>query len=230
MKFYQDTLRTIKQEVDKKKEKIRHKHFAKKASALFDMHSNKNIIVLSSDCVGGRLMNDYQLPVNTPTVNVWFSDDGFLKICENPTKYFQIPIIMNGLDKKGHFIGIVDDIVCHFGHETDPEKAKKKWTRGCKQFYRALKSDYEICVIMNDRNDFDDSFVKRFEALPYQHKILFTHKPHPEIPHVFYMKGEDSLPYVKTMTLFENFYSTRRRYDRFDFYHWFLDMLKEENR
>lgn len=219
-------LKNAKHLLDKKKEKIRYWRLSKKAQNLFELYSNKNIIVLSSDCVGGRLMNDYRLPVNTPTVNIWYSDDGFLKICEKPEEYFKLPIVMGEKDDEGHYTGTVGDVICHFGHEDDAISAEKKWKRGCKQFFRAQKGDYEICVIMNDRNHFNESFIDRFETLPYKNKIMFTHRPYKEAPHTFYMIGEDSLPCVKTMTLFENYLSTKRRYDRFDFYQWFYNMLK----
>lgn len=229
MHFLHEKIRNFKHSFDQNKENRRHQKFEEQAASLFKLCTKKSIIVLSSDCVGGRLMYDYRLPVYTPTVNNWYSDDGFLKICENPIEYFKMPLILNGeRDKKGNFIGLLGDIVCHLGHEADPEKALKKWNRGCKQFFRAIKGNYEICVIMNDRNHFNDSFIKRFEALPYKNKVLFTHIPHPEAPHTFYMEGEDSLPYVKTMTLYENIFSTKRRYDRFDFYHWFYNMLNED--
>lgn len=219
----------IKDAITAQKEAWRYTGFAKQASELFDRMNEKGvaIIILSSDCTGGRLMNDYRMPVNTPTVNNFYSADDFLKICENPEKYFSLPVELEGIDNDGNFLGKIDDVVVHLGHEESPEKAVRRWNRGCKQFFRAIKSPHEICVIMNDRNGFKDSDMARFEALPYTYKVIFTHKPYKNAPHSFYMKGEDHLPCVNIITRFESVFSLKRRYDRFDFFHqWFMNILR----
>lgn len=218
----------LKDQLRAQKEKKRLAGFEEKSSILFNLVCKKgvNIIILSSDCTGGRLMNDYRMSVNTPTVNYWCSAADFLTICEDPEKYFSTPFQLEGQEDEDHFRGKLGDVVIHLGHEYDAEKAVKRWNRGCKQFLRAMKGPHEICVIMNDRNGFTDSDMARFEALPYTYKVIFTHKPYENAPHSFYMKGEDQLPFVKIMTGFEHLFSVKRRYDRFDFFHqWFMKIL-----
>lgn len=171
-------------------------------------------------------MNDFRMPVNTPMVNNWYSAQDFLKICENPQKYFAEDLIIDGFDENGGCRGHINDVIIHFGHDKDPEVAIKKWQRGCKQYYRAIKKKYEVMVIMNDRNGFQDDDVVRFESLPYRYKVLYTHKQHLNAPHTIYMKGEDGMPYVDMMTNFESIFSLKRRYDRFDYYTTFLKIYK----
>ena len=221
-------VRNIKDALKAQKEKWRFASFSEQSAELFDRMNRHGvaIIILSSDCVGGRLMNDYRMPVNTPTVNNFYSAQDFLKICEAPEKYFTMPIQLDGEDSDGNYIGRIGDVVVHLGHESDSEKAVRRWNRGCKQFLRAMKDPHEICVIMNDRNGFTDNDMVRFEALPYPYKVIFTHKPYANAPHAFYMKGEDHLPFVKIMTGFEHVFTVKRRYDRYDFFHqWFMKIL-----
>lgn len=198
-----------------------------KQQILFDMDKPKNIIILSSDCVGGRIMKDYALPCHTPTVNIWYSGIDFMKLCEDPLKYFDMEIEEGGFDDEGHPTGRLGDIVLHFGHEDSFEAGARKWMRGTRSFRKAVQSPHEICVIFNDRNGFTEDLVGRFENLPYSHKVLFTHKPHHNAPHTFYMDGEDRLEFVRTMTLFEGLLPIRRRYERFDFYQWFYGIYSE---
>jgi len=222
------TLRRIRNYLKTQKESWRHAGLLKQSSALFDLMNAKgvSIIILSSDCTGGRLMNDYRLPVHTPTVNNHYSASDFLKLCEAPEKYFNMEMQLGGKGADGNYIGKLGDVTVHLGHESDPAKAIRRWNRGCKQFKRALHGPHEIGVIMNDRNGFSDGDMARFEALPYHYKVIFTHKPYPDAPHAFYMKGEDHLPYVKIMTGFEHLFSLKRRYDRYDFFHhWFMKIL-----
>lgn len=219
-------LRRARNLIVKTQEKLRYKKLEKKASLLYDafMEGGGNIVILSSDCVGGRIMNDFRMPVNTPTVNNWYSSKDFLKICENPQKYFTEDLIIDGFDENGGCRGYIDDVIVHFGHDKDPNQASKKWKRGCKQYFRAIKKKYEVVVIMNDRNGFQDEDISRFESLPYTYKVLYTHKKHINAPHTLYMAGEDNLPYVDMMTNFESMFTLKRRYDRYDYYKTFMDI------
>ena len=219
-------IRNIKWKYDEWREMRRSFLFRDRQENIHGCLSSKKLIILSSDCVGGRLMKDYMLPCYTPTVNIWYTGEDFLKICENPCKYFSAKIERGGVDSENHPTGIIDDIVLHFGHEKEFEFGARKWKRGCRLYAEALKGDYEICVIMNDRNGFTPDLVKRFENLPYKYKVLFTHCEYENAPHTFCMKGEEKLEYVKTMTLFENMFSLKRRYDRFDFYRWICEIYQ----
>lgn len=170
-------------------------------------------------------MKDYSLPSYTPMVNNWYSAEDFIKICENPDYYFSIKMLYLGMDENGEFIGKIDDVTVHFGHTSSYEEALKKWEIGCKSYFRAKKKDnYEICIIQNDRNGFNDTLIDRFNNLPYSHKIIFVHKKDNSLHDAFYMQGEDNKSYVDVMTQFENKLSIRRRYDRFDFCKWFLEI------
>ena len=214
---------------DNREQKRYEKLFEEKSQKLFSMDSQKKIIILSSDCVGGRLMKDYRLPCFTPTVNIRFDGEDFLRLCQNPEYYFGMSEIQQSFDKNyAHPVGRCGDIYLYFGHEDDFESGARKWKRGCKLFRKALQGQYEICVIMNDRNEFRQEMVEKFEKLPYKYKVLFTHRPYIDAPHTFYMKGEDKKPYVDTMTDYENSVSLHRRYDRFDFYQWFYEIYQEE--
>lgn len=190
--------------------------------------SGKRIIILSSDCTGGRLMKDYALELCTPTVNNWYSAKDFIKICSNPDYYFSQKVSYIGLDENMQHMGKIDDVIIHFGHTASYEESLKKWNSGCKSYFRAKKSgNYEICIIQNDRNGYYDDLDTAFNNLPYIHKVLFTHKKNNMLDS-FYMENEDEKEYVDVMTKFENVFSLKRRYDRFDFYNWFLEMYKND--
>lgn len=224
-------LKEIKAKISEYKENRRHESLNDRRHALHEVLSKtKNkIIVLSSDCTGGRLMRDFELPEYTPTVNNWYSCSDFLKICSNPDYYFSQEVIFSHMDENNQPVGKIDDVEIHFGHSSGFEESLKKWQIGCKSYFRAKKKDnYEICVIMNDRNLFSKDMISQFDGLPYNHKVLFVHQKDWSGPNTFYMKGEDSLKFVDVMTAYENRISLKRRYDRFDFYKWFIDIARKE--
>lgn len=195
-----------------------------KRASLYDRLAEKKLIVLSSDCLGGKLMKDYMLPCYTPTVNIWFTGEDYLKLCEDPQRYFSQELKKGEPDHENHPTGLLDDIVLHFGHEEVFEEGAKKWRLGCRLYERAIKGPHEFCVVMTDRNGFAPELVERFEKLPYRYKVLFTHRPYANAPHTFYMKGEDARECVDTITRFEHVFSLKRRYERFDFYQWFREI------
>ncbi|MCR4611907.1 MAG: DUF1919 domain-containing protein, partial [Lachnospiraceae bacterium] len=169
----------IRKKYHEMREEKRHNVFREKREALSDaLHkSGKKIIILSSDCVGGRIMKDYELPEYTPTVNNWYSSSDFLKICSNPDYYFSQKVEYIGEDEHCEPMGRIDDVVVHFGHSSGFDESLKKWEIGCKSYFRAKrKGSYEICVIMNDRNYFEQEFLDLFEKLPYKNKVLFVHR------------------------------------------------------
>lgn len=223
-------LHDLKRKYNDKREKIRHESFAKEREQITEslLESRKRIIILSSDCVGGRLMKDFELPQYTPTVNNWYSGDDFMKICFNPDYYFSQDVIYNGLDSNGEPTGKMDDVIIHFGHTSGFNESYKKWMIGCKSYFRAKKKEHIICVVANDRNSFSENTLELYGKLPYKNKIIFVHKSEWDSDYDrFYMNGEDSLPHVNVMTLYESKLSCKRRYDRFNFAEWFLRMIQD---
>lgn len=209
------------------REKIRYLLFFKsKSNKIRNKLSEKNLIILASDCVGGRLMKDFDLPFYTPTVNIWYPNDGFLKLCKNPDYYFQQPLIELHDSTINDPAAKCGDITLVFGHHKGMafSKIEKTWRKGCKSYFRAKKEgNYEFIVIANDRNGFEP-YIDEFCELPYKYKVIFTHKKINN-QSCFYMK-EDSLQFVDIMTSYENKFSLRRRYDRFDFYSWLKEIYK----
>lgn len=58
-----------------------------------DRFHNKNLTIISQNCVGGVILHELGLRFNTPTVNLWFSAEDFIKILERPRYYFNHDII-----------------------------------------------------------------------------------------------------------------------------------------
>jgi len=211
---------------DDLKKKKREQLLEQKRNEIFNLSKGKNIIVLSNDCVGGMIMKDYGLPCFSPTVNVHYSGEDFLKICENPSYYFAQEVRDYGMDDEGHPMGKCDDIILHYGHSKSFAEGNKKWRVGCKAYFRAINKKHEVCIIDNDRNGFTETEFERYMKLPYVHKILFVHRPEWKNDYTCLIQEEEKFEAVKGMTSFENFFSVKRRYDRFDFYRWFKEIAE----
>jgi uncharacterized protein (DUF1919 family) len=223
-------MQNLKEEIRGIQKQLRLKFVTrKKAEKLHAMDAKKNIIIFCSDCTGGLILEDYSLPVYTPTVNVGFYGEDFLKFCENPDKYVNeevewVPELDENCPWTDSFEVKCADITMFFSHVDSFEEGKKGWNRRCKLYRKAIKKPHEIVVVMNDRNMFCEDMLPRFQQLPYKYKVIFTHKNY-NMENAFYMVNEDEKEFVDTMTLYEHHnFSLKRRYDRFDFFKWFEEI------
>ena len=63
-----------------------------------------------------------------------------------------------------------------------------KWESRLK---RVNYNDLRIVMTENDGCTYEDLIA--FDKLPYKHKVVFTHKPYPEIKSSFYIPGFEKL-------------------------------------
>lgn len=73
---------------------------------------------------------------------------------------------------------------------------------------------------MNDRNQCTEEDMRRFDALSFPHKVLFTHIAHPDIHCSYHIKGMENEDYVRIMTAFVSKLSLKRNIDQFDVIKW----------
>lgn len=209
-----------------KKHEIRNKKFFDdKRANIRPLLKKKNIILLSNDCVGGMVLKDFGMPSYSPMVNVSFNAEDFLKVCENLDDYFSTSL--DEVTDTGYEYPVCKckDVTVYCVHAKNFDEAKKNWDIGCKNYRTAKKFDHEICVIMSERFHFNDSLIGRFESLPFNYKILFTRKKHDDRKDVFYISGEEEKKELSALTNYENFLSLHRRYERYDFYNWFMEIF-----
>lgn len=134
---------------------------------------NKNFSVISRDCVGGVIVHDLRLRFDSPTVNLYFSDDDFLKFCRNIKFYISQELIETAIKDITFPVGTLgqgeDKIVIYFVHYDSFAQAKQKWDERCKRIHWD-----NLYFITNDRGNSSEDFIRKFDALPYEHKAIIT--------------------------------------------------------
>ncbi len=171
---------------------------------------NKNVTVISSNCNGAYILHDLGCRFSSPTVNLFFFAYDFLKLLKNPKIYFEaVPLqIASALP---YPVGKVLDITVYFMHYKSFEEAKEKWCE------RGKRVDYKnIFVIMSERYGCTYEIIKEFDELPYEHKVIFTHKPYPEFKSAYYIKGFENYGEVKALSDWKPGFWKRRYLDDFD--------------
>ena len=104
-------------------------------------------------------------------------------------------------------------------HYKTEEEAKNAWTR------RKERINWDnLYIIFTDRSQCTEKDLNDFDRLPYSHKVVFTHVPHPELKSAFYIKGYEKDDKVPVLSAFEDENRpVKRIYDQFDFVGWLND-------
>ncbi len=133
--------------------------------------TNKNIMILSSNCSGGTLLHDACMPFLSPTVNLIIDDMDFIKLVKDTAYYLNLEPQFYEVSKWGFPVAKLGDILIHCVHYESFEEFKEIWLRRAKRFLE--HSDYEVLVMATDSQIKTDEAFEEFEKLPNR-KVLFT--------------------------------------------------------
>lgn len=175
---------------------------------------NSNFTIISSNCNGAILLNEMGLKFLSPTVNLYFEAEHFIKLLENPQHYFEY----EPQEVELGFLyptAILDDIVIHFVHYNTFVEAKVKWNE------RTQRINWDnLFIIMTDRDDCNESLISRFNNLKFNNKVIFTSKAYPQFKSAFQIMAFKNFDFVGNLYEFKNIFG-EKYYDEFDFIHWF---------
>lgn len=139
---------------------------------------NRDVSIISMNCTGGILYHDLGLQFLSPTVNMYFKAEDFIKFCENIDKYLaideMIPCTDSGIvGDRTYPVAYLGDLVLYLVHYKSVEEAQQKWNARKQRINKE-----KIVIIDNDREGMTSDLMDRFERLPYK-KVMFTHLPEP---------------------------------------------------
>lgn len=182
---------------------------------------NKNFTIISSNCVGGIIYHDLGLPFLTPTVNLSFDMNDFVKFVSNLKYYIDKDLIKLDTNKE-YPIGVIEDIKINFIHYKTFEEAKTKWDE------RKQRINYDnLFIIGTDKDNCTYETLKAFENLPYENKIIFTHIDYSEISSSYCIKGFEDKNELGVITNFKKGFLMRRYLDDFDYVSFLNNKRKE---
>lgn len=172
---------------------------------------NPGFSILATNCIGGVMYHDLGLEFLTPTVNLTISIRDLIKLAENPQWYMAQPLVELP-NPGGCPTALLEDIQVNFIHYNSFEEASEKWEE------RKRKINWDrLVLVTTDRDGCDYETIRRFDQLPYPHKVIFTHKPYPEFPSACYMSGFEDQEQVGVLTNFRPGFWKRRYMDSFDY-------------
>ncbi len=178
---------------------IRRKPYVKEIKKYISMDAS----VISSNCFAGRIMQDFGMQYNSPTLGLWILPSDFANFCSNLYKYLKSDIRQTDHSKTeiGNYkmthakhaypVGLLgNDIELHFLHYSTIEEAASKWKR------RANRVNLDDYILIGcEQNGCTEEDVKNFDNIPHCKKLFFTSKPYPYAS-VVYIPEFSSLGYV----------------------------------
>ena len=178
---------------------------------------NRNISLIASDCIGGVMAHELGLRYNSPTINLLFMAEDYIKFISNPKRYLDCNMRLITSDEYNYPLVELNDIKLHLVHYSTIEEAQVAWDR------RKKRINWEnMYYIMTDRNNCSEGVIQEFDSLPYKNKVIFVHKKEWEERYkaAYFVKGFEKDKEVGTMTAFTSVISIIRNYDQFDYVNW----------
>ena len=145
--------------------------------------TNNTPTLICSNCTGGFLYHWLHLRFNSPFINLYLTNDDFLTALENWELFLNTKLTEYKDSTFAYPVGIsIYGIKVHFVHYHSFEEAERIWCN------RIARIDNNNIGIMLTNFDGNEVILRRFEALPFIHKIAFTEKRYP-YSSTFYIKG-----------------------------------------
>ena len=172
---------------------------------------NKTPSIIASNCNGGIMLHDLHLPFNTPTINLFFTAEDYLKFVTDLDRYLDLEVEEAQSDQN-YPVGKLGDITIYFMHYHSFREAKDKWNERKQRIDKT-----NLFFVMTDKNGCTYEMIRAFDTLPYEHKVIFTHKPYREFPSACYIPGFEEQGEVGILSDWNPGFLRRRYLDDFDY-------------
>ena len=192
----------------------KYRHFLRKKLNLNNIKrlENKDFSIISQNCIGGVILHELNQRFNSPTVNLFFSAEDFLKFASNLEYYLGMELVQIKTERP-YPVGKLDDVTVYFMHYNSFQEASKKWMERIKR----INWD-NLYVMMSQTEGCTDLMVKEFDMLPFENKVIFTAKEYPDVKSAVYIKGSEiSDCMVKDLCQYKSKFTGERLIDDFDY-------------
>ena len=170
--------------------------------------------IISNNCIGGIISHDLGIKFNSPCVNQGMIARDYIKFLKNMDHYLALtPEPLDTMYRDTNFMMTkLGDIICLFAHEKSIDIAISKWEN---RKSRIDKSN--MYVLMADSLECTYNDISDFASLPFKNKVIFTHKPYPDIECAYYIKGFEDKNEVGVLSDYKPGFWKRRYIDDFDY-------------
>lgn len=127
---------------------------------------SSGVTLISQNCIGGVFYHDMGMRFDSPTIDLFFSGDDFVRFVLNLDYYIHQELNIKWTDT--YPVGNLDDVTVHFMHYENCEDAQAKWNA------RKARIDWDhIVVLCTDMEGFAEDVQKKWDQISYP-KVLFS--------------------------------------------------------
>lgn len=135
---------------------------------------NKNFTLITNNCTGGVIYNRLGLKFLSPTINLWFKEEDYLKFIYNLKEYVEQGVLSLIEQTEYHYpVGKLTapcgEIMIYFMHYESFDSAKEKWLERCKRIVWD-----NVYYIMELKPEATQEHVDKFNNLPKENKLIFS--------------------------------------------------------
>lgn len=175
---------------------------------------NHDFTILASNCNGGMICHELGEAFRSPFVNLWTYTPEFIRFLEDPKRYLDLQLEFVQEPGVKHPVAMLGDMRLFFQHYPTKEAVLEQWQR------RKDRINWDnLFVLVTDQYCTEED-LRRFDALPYKNKVVFTHIPMPQIASAVYIPGFENRDSVGVCSDFVDGWRGKRYYDSFDFVDW----------
>lgn len=175
---------------------------------------NHSMSVLSINCNGALILHELREQFRSPFVNLYLSPADFLKYLKNMPYYMQVELTFIS-SEKNYPVAKLDDLTIHFMHYHSVQEAASKWAARTNR----INLD-NLFIMMTDRDGCTYQDLQEFDRLPFKNKVVFTHKPYPELKSALYVRGFEDKTQVGDLFEFSS-WNGKKYYDQLNYVKWF---------
>ena len=172
---------------------------------------NTDFTIISSNCGGMLIYYDMELPYLTPTVNLSIEMNDFVRMAENLEWYMGQELV----EVKGESscpVGMLGDVRIQLVHYESFDEGFRKWEE------RKRRINWDNLFFMGvEKVGGTYETIQKFDRLPYENKVIFTHVRYPEFSSAYYIKGFEDRNELGVVTFFKKQFLKRRYLDDFDY-------------
>lgn len=156
---------------------------------------NKEVTIISNNCIGGFIYHDLKLRFNSPTINMFINAYDYNRllwyIANRKPIADLVDITKEGDDCPQALLN--GDVRISMVHYKSFEEAKKKWLE------RMQRIDYNNIFVIYCQASVRTDILEEFDEQPFRNKIALVNKPYPNIKSSFVIKGfedQEKLGYI----------------------------------
>lgn len=198
---------------------ISKKNREKMNAILHEKLKDIDFTIFSNNCLGGIFYHDAGLRFTSPTINMAFDGEDFIKFCENPNDFINKEFEFFKFEGHDYPLALVNGIEMRFVHYHTEQECIEKWHE---RFDRIVWDN--IFIIATDVDGmYQKKWMERFDKLPYKNKIMFTAKKYPEYDWAVQIPAFKRKNNVHISTNFANIKGQRYYETCFDIADWIVE-------